>query len=301
MVKLVFRGGLVMKLSTLHLFVQVMEQGSFSKAAITAFTTQSNISKQMGCLETEIGVRLFDRSNQGIQPTPAAICLFSGLKEQLPALQKLIDQAQRAAPSQDLSLKVAISDSMSINHIAPLLSLFRRESPSVELKLISLSQESILRYLADGYADVALIYSVWPTDAACITRKAITRSNPCIYYSKREWPDPVSVESFRSATFVKLEKSSVDSVADLPFAPEQVISVDSLRTLQFYVASGMACAILGRSQLLLDSADISICPLDCARNQVGTDIVWTCSNKNPAIYLFEKAVDRFVRDISTYP
>lgn len=287
-----------MKLSTLHLFVQVMEQGSFSKAAITAFTTQSNISKQMGCLETEIGVRLFERSNQGVHPTPAAVCLFSGLKEQLPSLRKLIDQTQKAAFSQDLSLKIAISDSMSINHIAPLLALFRRDCPSVELKLISLSQESILRYLADGYGDVALIYSVWPTDAACVTRKAITRSNPCIYYSKREWPGPVTTETFRSATFVKLEKSSVDPIADLPFPPRQIISADSLRTLQFYVASGMACAILGRSQLLLDSTDISTCSLDCARNQVGTDVVWTCSNKNPAIYLFEKSVDRFVRETS---
>ena len=83
-----------MKLSTLRLFAQVMEQGSFSKVAIAAFTTQSNISKQMNSLEEEIGVRLFERSNQGVLPTPAAVCLFLGLKEHLAGIDRLLDQTR---------------------------------------------------------------------------------------------------------------------------------------------------------------------------------------------------------------
>ncbi|MBD5162459.1 MAG: LysR family transcriptional regulator [Oscillibacter sp.] len=285
-----------MKLSTLQLFVQVMEQGSFSKAAIAAFTTQSNISKQICSLEEEIGVRLFERSNQGIQPTPAGVCLATGLKDQLPRLGRLLDQTRKAAAADGLSLKISISDSMSINHIAPLLTDFRESYPSAELKLIAMPQESILRNLANGTVDVALIYSVWPTDAASVTRKAITRTNPCIYYSSREWPGTVNVDTFRNAAFVRLEASSVDATLDLPYLPRQIIFVDSLRSLQFYVAAGMACAVLGKSQLMMDSADISTCELLCARNKVGTDAVWMSANKNPSIYLFKKNVEKFVME-----
>ena len=86
-----------MKLGTLQLFAHVMEQGSFSKAAIAAFTTQSNISKQISSLEEEIGVRLFERNNQGVAPTPAAVCLSMGLKEQLPMMKRLLEQTRKAA------------------------------------------------------------------------------------------------------------------------------------------------------------------------------------------------------------
>lgn len=284
-----------MKLSTLQLFAQVMEQGSFSKAAIAAFTTQSNISKQMNSLEEEIGVRLFERSNQGVLPTPAAVCLSLGLREQLAGIDRLLDQTRRAAAADGLSLKVSISDSMSINHITPLLTAFRGNCPGVELKLSALPQERILRSLADGNTDVALIYSVWPTDASCVTRKAITRTNPCIYYSNQEWPGPVTVDTFRDAAFVRLATSATDATLDLPYLPRQVILVDSLRSVQFYVAAGMACAVLGKSQLLLDSADIATCELSCAKSKVGTDVVWMTGNKNPAIYLFKKNVEQFVR------
>ena len=280
-----------MKLGTLQLFAHVMEQGSFSKAAIAAFTTQSNISKQISSLEEEIGVRLFERNNQGVAPTPAAVCLSMGLKEQLPMMKRLLEQTRKAAEAENLSLKISISDSMSINHITPLLTAFRGSCPGVELKLIAQPQENILRSLAEGDADVALIYSVWPTDAACVTRKAITRTSPCIYYSNQEWPGAVTVDTFRDAAFVRLESSSIDARQDLPYAPRQVIFVDSLRSLQFYVAAGMACAVLGKSQLLLDSADIATCELLCARSKVGTDAVWMTSNKNPAIYLFKKNIE----------
>ena len=204
-----------MKLGTLQLFAHVMEQGSFSKAAIAAFTTQSNISKQISSLEEEIGVRLFERNNQGVAPTPAAVCLSMGLKEQLPMMKRLLEQTRKAAEAENLSLKISISDSMSINHITPLLTAFRGSCPGVELKLIAQPQENILRRLAEGDADVALIYSVWPTDAACVTRKAITRTSPCIYYSNQEWPGAVTVDTFRDAAFVRLESSSIDAMQDL--------------------------------------------------------------------------------------
>lgn len=282
-----------MKLSTLEIFVQVMEQHSFSKAAVSAYTTQSNISKQMEKLEDYIGAVLFIRGNRGIEPTPAARYLFEGLKAQLPGLHALLKETREVAAPEHLRLTLGVSDSMSSNHISPLLTRFRLEHPSVEFKLEALPRDRILRQLADGQLDVALIYSVWPTDAACVVRYALTRTPPCLYYSKILWPDVVDVESFRDATFVRLPGSSCLS-EELPYPPRQVITLDNMRTMQFYVASGMGCAILGRSQLLLDSPNIAALPLYGSKKQVGTDVVWLNGNNNFALELFRKCVERHV-------
>ena len=282
-----------MKLNTLEIFVRVMELNSFSKAAVSAYTTQSNVSKQMEKLEEQIGTTLFIRSNRGIEPTPAAQYLFTGLKAQLPAFTALFRETREIASPEHLHLTLGVSDSMSSNHISPLLARFRQENPSVEFRLEALPRESIFRQLADRQLDVALIYSVWPTDASCVVRYALTRTAPCLYYSKALWPGEVNLESFRDAAFLCLPDSPF-VLEELPYALRQVIVLDNVRTVQFYVASGMGCAILGRSQLLLDSPHIAALTLEGSKNQLGTDVIWLSGNKNFAVELFRKCAQSYI-------
>lgn len=55
-----------MQLSQLMYFVTVAEQGSINKAAEKLFVTQPNLSKAIGNLESELKVRIFDRTNKGV-------------------------------------------------------------------------------------------------------------------------------------------------------------------------------------------------------------------------------------------
>ena len=55
-----------MQLSQLMYFVTVAEQGSINRAAEKLFVTQPNLSKAIGNLESELKVRIFDRTNKGV-------------------------------------------------------------------------------------------------------------------------------------------------------------------------------------------------------------------------------------------
>src|SRR6266567_5528975 len=57
------------KLHDLQILVGVVHAGSMSKAAAVLNTTQSAISRSIAELEHTIGVRLLDRSSQGVEPT----------------------------------------------------------------------------------------------------------------------------------------------------------------------------------------------------------------------------------------
>jgi DNA-binding transcriptional LysR family regulator len=63
------RVGRRMKLHDLHVLMAVVQAGSMRKAAALLNTTQSAISRSIADLEHTIGVRLLDRSSQGIEPT----------------------------------------------------------------------------------------------------------------------------------------------------------------------------------------------------------------------------------------
>ena len=52
-------------------FITVVQEGSFSAASRKLFLSQANLSKQVSLLETELGVKLFDR--EGYRPVLTGI------------------------------------------------------------------------------------------------------------------------------------------------------------------------------------------------------------------------------------
>ena len=79
----------------LRVFVTVLEQRSFRRAATALHLTQPAVTKAIGSLEESLGVRLFDRASHGVEPTVHGLSLA-------PRAIAIFDELRRAA--QDLSL-----------------------------------------------------------------------------------------------------------------------------------------------------------------------------------------------------
>src|SRR5437879_6370188 len=63
------RIGRRVKLRDLHVLLAVAESGSMSKTAEQLAVSYSVVSKTVSDLEHTLGLRLFDRSSSGVQPT----------------------------------------------------------------------------------------------------------------------------------------------------------------------------------------------------------------------------------------
>src|SRR5262245_5170633 len=72
------RIGRRMKLHDLHVLMSVAQAGSMGRAASLLSTTQSAISRSITELENAVGVRLLDRSRQGVEPTEYGRALLDG-------------------------------------------------------------------------------------------------------------------------------------------------------------------------------------------------------------------------------
>lgn len=79
----------------LRVFVAVLEQRSFRRAAAVLHVTQPAVTKAIAGLEESLGVRLFDRASHGAEPTVHGLSLA-------PRVAAIFDEVRRAA--QDLSL-----------------------------------------------------------------------------------------------------------------------------------------------------------------------------------------------------
>ena len=70
-----------MQLESLKMFCDVVETGSFSRAAQLNHVTQSAVSQQIRALENRYEQKLLSRSARQVTPTPAGERLFRGCKE----------------------------------------------------------------------------------------------------------------------------------------------------------------------------------------------------------------------------
>lgn len=92
-----------------EVFLQVAEQGSFSKAAKLLFVTPAAIMKHINTLENRLGVKLLSRTNQGIELTAAGKSLYEDGQRLRADAQQALSKAVRAERTERITIRVGSS------------------------------------------------------------------------------------------------------------------------------------------------------------------------------------------------
>jgi len=151
----------------LRSFLAVVEGGSLSTAARSIGATQPTLSRHIRELETALGVILFTRSAQGLDPTNAALGLVEDARAMGAAAEALNLKAQ--GRSQLLFGTVRITASVIVANLMlpPIIAALRQAEPSIQIEIVaSDTNQNLLR----RDADVA-IRMAEPTQNALIARK----------------------------------------------------------------------------------------------------------------------------------
>lgn len=151
----------------LRSFLAVVEGGSLSTAAKSIGATQPTLSRHIRELETALGVILFTRSAQGLDPTNAALGLIEDARAMGAAAEALNLKAQ--GRSQQLFGTVRLTASVIVANLMlpPILAALRQAEPSIQIEIVaSDTNQNLLR----RDADIA-IRMADPTQNAIIARK----------------------------------------------------------------------------------------------------------------------------------
>jgi DNA-binding transcriptional LysR family regulator len=90
-------------------FIQVIDSGSFSKAAEKLYLSSTALMKQMNSLEAQVGVKLLIRTNHGIRATNAGTSFYHDAKLLMQYSEKAIARAQQAANTNPYMIRIGTS------------------------------------------------------------------------------------------------------------------------------------------------------------------------------------------------
>ena len=139
--------------------IAVCEEGSFTRAAEREAATQSGISQHIAGLERALCVKLFERSNAGVQPTPAGTRYYRRCIEAVGTLKAGSEEMRALAGRVTGNLRIGLMPTFTRAALAPTLKDYVRDYPDVKLKIV----EGYSNVLTERVLAEDLDFAVVPT------------------------------------------------------------------------------------------------------------------------------------------
>jgi len=135
------------------ILIEVAKYKSFTNAAQALHLSQPAISKQIAALETELGIRLFERSHFGVALTKSGEIILDCFNR---FLQDMNDSLRLAGKKGDLT--VGLLTGMDFHRALDCIRHFRYENPDINLDLYRGSSDKLREDLLSGSANAVFLF-----------------------------------------------------------------------------------------------------------------------------------------------
>ncbi len=191
-----------MTLLSYQVFMAVVEQESFQKAAQALKLTPSAISHAVSAMEEELGFMLFVRSRHGVYLTNYGKELFPYIKNVLNSDEYLQQAVAQFNGMQKGLVRLGTFNSACVEWLPSLLKDFERKYPKVRLDIYQGTYDDVYHWLRDGIVDLGFLSStsvgelayvpVYEDRLVCVTPKGFQTKHPGY----------VTIEELREQRFV---------------------------------------------------------------------------------------------------
>jgi DNA-binding transcriptional LysR family regulator len=243
-----------MELRQLRYFVEITDQGSFSRAAETLAIAQPALTTQVQKLEAEFAAQLFIRSKRGVALTEVGRVVYDQARRTLDEADATMRAARLAADPANARLVAGYTRVFPFLSIAATLRRLRRERPNVRVDLLELPSEEQMDALISGALDVGFVhYTVEHEDRALVTVPAAEESLNAVVYDGHPFaarrqvtlaeladddfimPAPAQSDTLRERTTAACRRAG--------FEPRVVQEASDFRLLLGLVSAGIGVAL----------------------------------------------------------
>jgi LysR family tcuABC transcriptional regulator len=123
-------------LRQIRAIIAVVEEGSFTRAAARENATQSGISQHVAAAERTLGIRLFERSANGVTPTPAGQLYYKRCIEAVSQIANANEEVRGFAARVSGDLRIGLIPTVTRAALAPPLADFKTRYPDVRLHIV---------------------------------------------------------------------------------------------------------------------------------------------------------------------
>ena len=151
-----------MDVRQLRYFVVLAEELHFGRAAVRLHIAQPALSQQIRSLESELGLRLLDRTSRGVVLTDAGTRLLSEARGVLGRFDEAVETMRRIKDGTLGVLRIGVFPGPLSELLPPALVELRRQLPEVDAETRSFATDEQLSALLDARLDLALLPALEP-------------------------------------------------------------------------------------------------------------------------------------------
>jgi DNA-binding transcriptional LysR family regulator len=262
------------KLRDLHVLIAVVQTGSMTKAAESLAISVPVVSKAISDLEHTLGVRLLDRSAQGVEPTPYGRALLDSSLAAFDELRQGVEHIEFLSDPRVGEVRIGCPVTMATGFVSAVIDRFAEKYPHITVHLLAAESAATYRALEERKVDLAIVgmYSAlndahlnaevlfhesFAVAAGGQSRWARRRSVKLAELINERWTLPPSDTLFGSVVVEAFRASGLE-------APRASVVTSSVPARIRLVATGRFLTALPRSMLRFNpkNAAIKILPID---------------------------------------
>jgi DNA-binding transcriptional LysR family regulator len=293
-----------MELRHLRYFVELTNDLHFGRAAARLGMSQPPLSQQIAALETELGIKLLDRTSRRVTLTEAGELFLREARTTLKSAERAINVAHQVRRGERGSLAIGFNASAPfIPSFAEPVAMFRRAHPHIVLELSQMPAGQLAAAVENRSVDVGYLRSKAQPDlgeAVHVTLAhvdrlvvALSTNHPLAGYQTVALSDLAGEPMlfyYQGETATGFPREVMDLLGAAGVRDVQVDRVGETATLLGLVAVGSGIAIVANSLCALRLDGLVYRPIADAAAQTAVWLIRRRDNPNSAIARFERYV-----------
>lgn len=243
-----------MRLQQLRYFVTVADTLHFTRAAELLQVAQPSLSQQIRALERELGADLFHRARGNITLTDAGETLFPLARQILADTENARREVQEVAQLRRGRVRVGAPPSLCASLVPDVLRRYHQEFPGIELVVDEGGSQDLVRSLARGALDLALIITPLPGHSPALATTALLREELVVASSPTSPPltrrRSIRIEDLRGQPMVMfrrgydLREFTTAACRAAGFEPTYSVEGGEMDAVLGFVRAGLGLAVL---------------------------------------------------------
>lgn len=240
-----------MQLESLKMFCDVVETGSFSRAAQINHVTQSAVSQQIRALETRYAQKLLSRSARQVTPTPAGERLFRGCKEILSRFAEVEQEIREQSSEVIGTCTVSTIYSVGLHELQTIMKTLLKTHPKVNMRLNYRRSDQVYDDVILGSAEIGIVAYPQPRAGVDVLPFRDDKlSVVCAPNHPFGQKQKVSLSALSGVPFIAFDREAPTRKAmdrifrEKNLALNPVMEMDNVETIKQAIAMGLGVGIL---------------------------------------------------------
>lgn len=289
-----------MTTAQMQYFLIAAERLNFTAAAKQLYITQPSLSRQIAAIEDELGVKLFDRTNNIVKLTGAGKALYDRLSVLYQDYQAIVKKVRSISSGAGGHLNLGIlEDQYMPDRLTDSIRYILQENPSYEINIVRRDSRSLFSGLTDGSLDAGLMLVYDEFSDYGFEYLELVKA-PAVIAVNRDLPearrDRLSMEEMNElletiplamVTPEQFPETLQDSLmGNMPFTGLrescQIKLLPAISSVSLYVAAGLAVTLVNEGNLLANDPKIKFLPVEGMAAMI-QGLVWRRNTQNPLL------------------